>query len=392
MKILAIETSCDETAVAVLECTGGIDAPRFDVLGNLVLSQADKHAEFGGVYPNLAKREHSENLVPILTQVLKDAQLEVPAGSPTPLPDNLAEVLEREPELFTHLQEYIPHIAKPNIDAIAVTNGPGLEPALWVGVNFARALSAIWDIPIIPTNHMEGHIVSVLIDQDRNNVGSPTLVDDNPSTIQFPALALLVSGGHTQLVKINTWGSYEIIGETRDDAIGEAFDKVARMLDLPYPGGPQIGRLAAEARAAGLESDIKLPRPMVDTDDFDFSYSGLKTAALYAIRDNGTPTDDFKKKMSREFEDAAFDCVIVKTTKALDALGMRDVIVGGGVIASAELRRRLAEISGAHVHLPDMGFTGDNAVMIGAAGYINHLTNTIAPSDALRADGNLRLK
>lgn len=383
MKILAIETSCDESAIAVLDCSGTIDAPRFDVLASLVLSQANKHAEFGGVYPNLAKREHAQNLVPILEQVLKDAGLFTKAQSEisNDTRDELKEILEREPELFEQLWKFLQIITRPDIDAIAVTNGPGLEPALWVGVNLARALAAIWNIPVIPTNHMEGHIISVLVEHDHVS---------NSKEINFPALALLVSGGHTQLVRVNAWGNYEIIGETRDDAIGEAFDKVARMLGLPYPGGPAISKYAQLAREANDEAQIKLPRPMIDSDDLDFSYSGLKTAVLYAVRENEL-TEELVRTIAREFEDAAFDCIIAKTRKALDMLSVSDVIVGGGVIASSELRRRLAAIEGATIHLPDMSLTGDNAVMIGAAAYINHIIGTSPADTDLRANGNLRL-
>ena len=381
MKILAIETSCDESAIALLECTGDITNPSFTVLSSLVLSQAHKHAEFGGVYPNLAKREHSNNLIPILTQVLTDAGLAVaPENKKTLSLEKLSEILEREPELHKQLHDFLPTIKIPEIDAIAVTQGPGLEPALWVGINLARALSHVWNIPIIPTNHMEGHIVSVLVDP-------PT------EAIQFPAIGLLVSGGHTQIIHIKNLGDYTIVGETRDDAIGEAFDKVARMLGLAYPGGPEIGRLAAVARQHGHTPPFTLPRPMLNSDDLDFSYSGLKTAVLYALRDQ-EQTDEFKQSVAREFEDAAFDVVLTKTRKALEQFDATDLIVGGGVIASKELRRRLNdELPEISIHLPDMKLTGDNAVMIGAAAYIQYLrTETEEHSLDVRAHGNLRLE
>ena len=245
MIILAIETSCDETSIAILEASGGLKSPSFKILSNTVLSQIKTHAKWGGVVPALAKREHSKNLVTILNKSLMQAGfLKLNLKSQISNLDSntknkLQKILKREPELLEQFLKFISTIKIPKIDAIAVTVGPGLEPALWVGINFAKVLSLIWDKPIIAVNHMEGHIVASLLATKSN------LKSKISKPMEFPAMALLVSGGHTELVLVKKWGDYKIIGETRDDAAGECFDKTARMLGLPYPGGPEIAAKAA---------------------------------------------------------------------------------------------------------------------------------------------------
>ena len=382
MKILAIETSCDETAIAILHASGPLEDPTFEVLGDQLLSQAMKHREYGGVYPSLAKREHAKNLTPILKETLREAEMLTESDGPGPLNHDLQaqlqELLRREPGLYESLSELLSSVSKPDIDLIAVTRGPGLEPALWVGVNFAKALSAVWNIDIVPINHMEGHMVSVL---------SPGEV----KSVRFPAIALLVSGGHTELVLVKNWGEYELIGRTRDDAVGEAFDKVARMLGLPYPGGPEIERLAKKGTERNMTLGESLPRPMINSGDYDFSYSGLKTAVLRIVQGQTSIDENFKQSVAREFVDAAFDILIAKTEKALDYYGARTLIVGGGVIASPELRARLAKIQGIDLHVPNMNLTTDNAVMIGIAAYMRGVQKAKPTEDALTADGNLRL-
>lgn len=375
MKILGIETSCDETAVAVIEVDEG-ETPVFNVLSHALYSQVAKHAEFGGVHPNLARREHQSNLVPLLDQALKDAKLST-AGM-TDAPDDLATLLEREPELFEALSGILPKLSKPDIDMISVTVGPGLEPALWVGLNFARALSRVWGIPLVPANHMEGHIVSVL--------------QGHKDNVTFPAIALLVSGGHTELVLIKSWGEYEKIGQTLDDAAGEAFDKVARMLELPYPGGPEISKLAEKDRGERDTADrFGLPRPMVQSDDFNFSYSGLKTAVLYKVKELGEVTDQDKQELAREFEDAVTESLLVKTEKAVTEYGAETLILAGGVIANTHIRKTFQDtFRGIEVLLPESSLATDNAVMIAIAGYIKRDTATTDVSD-LRALGNLSL-
>src|SRR3989344_303247 len=303
MKILGIETSCDETAVCIVKAEGGFEAPVFSVLGDALFSQAALHAEYGGVYPNLAKREHQRNLVPLLEKALKEAGMRFVGGKEFSEAEKttLGELFSHEPELLKQFLVQLPKLAVPDIDAIAVTAGPGLEPALWVGINFANALGIVWEKPVIPINHMEGHVVASLLEPHREH--SDILQNVRMFTLGIPAMpapALLISGGHTELVLMKNWFEYEIIGETLDDAVGEAFDKVARMLGLPYPGGPEISKLAEQVRKAGYASglttrisllgnrfsravalrrgslvrtpSLSLPRPMLKSKDLNFSY------------------------------------------------------------------------------------------------------------------------
>ncbi|MBU2220461.1 hypothetical protein KKD81_00815, partial [Patescibacteria group bacterium] len=258
MKLLSIETSCDETAVSVLNAEGAADSSRFRILGNALLSQIDIHREYGGVFPALAKREHAKNLVPLLHEALTQAALLTTSEAALSEADRekLSELLVREPELLAALTSFFEANGSPAIDAICVTHGPGLAPALWVGVNFARALSLIWNIPVIGVNHMEGHLLSALVQKEEEEFVL--------SGVQKPALALLISGGHTEIVCMKDWLSYKLVGHTRDDAVGEAYDKVARMLELPYPGGPEVSRLAEEASEQGIASPVVLPRPMIN--------------------------------------------------------------------------------------------------------------------------------
>jgi N6-L-threonylcarbamoyladenine synthase len=282
MKILGIETSCDETAVTLIEAEGTFgDNFKFDILGNALYSQAALHAPFGGVFPNLAKREHAKNLVPLLRDVLSQSnELHNNAKADLAvLAHELKEVLHREPELLEGMTALALENGRPNVDALAVTVGPGLEPALWVGINFAKALSLLWNIPVVAVNHMEGHILLSMIDGGRLR------------HIEYPLLALLISGGHTELVLSRGFGSYELVGQTRDDAAGEAFDKVARLLDLSYPGGPEVSRLAEQAREYKQKSHFAFTRPMLRDDTLDFSFSGLKTAVRTAI-DERSPLND----------------------------------------------------------------------------------------------------
>lgn len=409
MLILGIETSCDETAVCIVSATGDIASPSFSVLGNALNSQIKIHEQYGGVFPALAKREHSKNIVPLFIETLKQAKLFLKTEthiSPEKI-GTLKTLLDREPELFTHLKEHIFQIEKPAIDAIAVTVGPGLEPALWVGINFARALSLLWDIPIIPVNHMEGHIVSVLVNRNEivddqfskilnsNSETKDHKLSTNNSPILFPALALLISGGHTELILIETWGKYANIGQTRDDAVGEAFDKVARMLGLPYPGGPAISALAEKARNSEVKN-YPLPRPMLHTKDFDFSFSGLKTAVLYLTQELKVLTEKDKEAIAREFEDAVTEVLVTKTKKALEHYGAQTLIIGGGVIANTHIRKAFESLVVEYPHVelffPTLALSTDNAVMIACAGYMQHLTKTPhTHATPLIAKGNLSL-
>jgi N6-L-threonylcarbamoyladenine synthase len=229
MKLLAIESSCDETGVAIVSVDETADAMNIRVLAHALNSQASIHAQYGGVFPTVAKREHAKNAVPLLVNALRDAQLltEISERPPQAIIGELMTMLEREQELFVHVAMFAATYGKPDIDAIAVTYGPGLEPALWVGVNFAKALAKLWNIPLIPVNHMEGHIYAALI-----SGSAPEYICRAP---ELPLLSLLVSGAHSELVLSESLGTYTILGSTRDDAAGECFDKCARLLGLPYP-------------------------------------------------------------------------------------------------------------------------------------------------------------
>ena len=391
MKILAIETSCDETAISVVGASGGFSRPRFRVLSNVVASQIKLHAKWGGVVPNLAKREHAKNLIPVLEKSLKQAGLFEKRKRASAISSDklkkLSVFFEREPELLTRFLTFISDIKTPKIDAIAVTVGPGLEPALWMGVNFAKALNEIWGKPIIPVNHMEGHIAAALLTA-------------KPPAVKFPAMALLVSGGHTELVLMRDWLKYKIVGQTRDDAIGEAFDKVARMLELPYPGGPEISKLAEEK----FPAPFTLPRPMINSKDFDFSFSGLKTAVFYKVKELGFeqlhehPKLIFKKEAAYEFQQAAIEVLVFKTIEAAKKYKAKTIILGGGVAANKELRDRLKKAIKENLPdslflVPPRKFTTDNAAMIGAAARFRALKKGFAKNpNRLKADGNMAIK
>jgi len=377
MKILSIETSCDETAISILDATGDLKSPVFNILANNLISQIDVHKEFGGVYPSLAKREHAKNLPIVLEKTLKDAGL-FTEGKSEIKEDEIRKIIEREEGLAENLLKILTKIKKPDIDYIAVTTGPGLEPALWVGIVFAKALAFAWNLPIVPVNHMEGHILSVLLNAKENK----TL---DASKIRFPLLSLLISGGHTELVLVKNFMEYEKIGQTVDDAVGEAFDKVARILGLPYPGGPEISNLAK----SGKENEkIKLPRPMIKTPDYNFSFSGLKTAVLYLVRDLGELSEQYKCDIAKEFETAVGDVLIFKIKKAIKEYGASQLIVGGGVAANVTLRERFQKELGLEIFLPDQELATDNSLMIGVAGYFGAISGKEKNPDEIGAEGN----
>ena len=376
MKILSIETSCDETAISITEASGGFKNPSFSVLANNLISQIDIHKEFGGVYPTLAKREHAKNLPIILEKSLKDANM-FEEGVENLDKEKIFKALDREEGLAESLWEIISKIKKPDIEYIAVTTGPGLEPALWVGISFAKALALAWNIPIVPVNHMEGHILSPLLNTEKGET-----ID--VAKFEFPMLALLISGGHTEIILIKDWMDYEKIGQTVDDAVGEAFDKVARILGLPYPGGPKISELAKE----GQENEkIKLPRPMLKSDDFNFSFSGLKTAVLYLVRDLGNITQQEKKDLAKEFETAVGDVFIYKLKKAIEKYNIKNLLIGGGVAANTYLRERFQKELPVEILLPEKNLATDNSVMIAMAGYFGVLSKKeISPDSEVRAE------
>jgi len=399
MIILGIETSCDETALSLIEATGDIAAPRFKILATVLHSQIELHKQYGGVFPMMAKREHAKNIIPLFDSLMQKNILEKVPNSII-LSDSIKEqiktIFKKETDLAENFIEYIEKTPQQKIDMIAVTSGPGLEPALWVGINFAKVLSLVWDIPLIPVNHMEGHILSVLSEAD-NNVSEI-------SKINFPAMALLISGGHTEIVLVKSFGDYQIIGQTRDDAVGEAFDKVARILDLPYPGGPEISKLANEAKELISSEtfskenfpEIKLPRPMLNTPDYDFSFSGLKTAVLYLVKnlkEQNLYSDDIRKLIAKEFQDASIEVLSKKTNRAIAEYSAQSLIIGGGVIANTEIRQKFMKLNNDFfkVFIPEMSLATDNAIMIAFAGYISQFKNTPAINPDIKAEGNLRL-
>lgn len=400
MKVLAIETSCDETAVAIVECEGDEQSAAFTVRSHALFSQIAAHREFGGVYPTVAKREHAKHLVSLLRSALEESELlhEDAQIIADDIKTQVGTMLEREADMADEFIDFISEAERPDIDAIAVTHGPGLEPALWVGVNFAQALALAWNIPLVPVDHMEGHFMVALAKRSESMRGRLEIENIEP-----PILGLLVSGGHTELDLMESWLSYRRLGQTRDDAVGEAFDKVARMMGLPYPGGPEISKLAAHDREDASTNPFKLPRPMIDSPDYDFSFSGLKTAVLYTIKGKpelaaGEEAADTREKeqLARAFEDAAIEVLVSKTVRALEETQAQVLAIGGGVSANQHLQSSLkATISQklpyVDLRFPPDGLTGDNAVMIALAGFYRAQKQQFAEPGSLKANGNLRL-
>ena len=386
MRILAIETSCDETAVSIIETIGSFPNATYRVLGNALFSQVDIHREFGGVFPMVAKREHAKALVPLLKKALDAANIEIHNSDPLVEGERteIETLLSREGTLASDLIMFAEIIGIPEIDVIAVTAGPGLEPALWVGVNFAKSLAMLWKKPLVGINHMEGHVISSLF------------LHDTLRPVTFPFVSLLISGGHTELVLSKEWGVYELIGQTRDDAVGEAFDKVARLLGLPYPGGPEISRMAKEARDAGNNITFTLPRPMITSNDFDFSFSGLKTAVLYMVKDK-TLSEAEKAALAREFEDAATEVLAKKTMRALEETGAETLVVGGGVSANNHIREAFEAAcftKNICLYFPEHSLATDNAIMIALAAHAKvslHPETMTDANDIIVADGTLSL-
>lgn len=402
LKILSIETSCDETGISIVEYNKNTNT--HTVLADSLNSQIDIHKEFGGVFPMVAKREHGNNLTGLLTSCLSKI---ISGDESSTDKENIDfSLIDREKELTEKLKAELENPDSllykiPNIDYIAVTRGPGLEPALWVGLSFVKFLSKLWNIPMLPINHMEGHISSVLMES---------------GSIDFPTLALLISGGHTELVDVENWGKYNIIGKTRDDAVGEAYDKVARILGLSYPGGPLIAAKAQKLREMFTESDIqlqkdkfsiKLPRPMIHSQDLDLSFSGLKTAVLYMVRDLKKITENLPEEtidlIAHEFENSVSEVLISKLNFANKAHGhkYKNLIVAGGVIANQFLRENLqAWCTKNEINFlkPEKSLATDNAVMIALAAIVglqNEYVQIIHPNDKefleIKPDGDWSL-
>ncbi len=308
MYILGIETSCDETGVAVYHSQQGL-------IGHLLYSQVKMHSEYGGVVPELASRDHIRKLVPLIKQCLAQSQLQ-----------------------------------SSDIDGIAYTAGPGLMGALLVGACTARSLAWAWNIPAVATHHMEGHLLA------------PMLEENAP---EFPFVALLISGGHTMLVKVAGVGQYQLLGESLDDAAGEAFDKTAKMLGLGYPGGPELARLAEKGR-----DRFKFPRPMTDRPGLDFSFSGLKTFTMNTLHKTAQTEQD-KADIAYAFQKAVAETLAIKCKRALQQTGLKRLVIAGGVSANSEIRRALQQMTqkqGARLYFPRLEFCTDNGAMIAYAG------------------------
>ena len=308
MKTLGIETSCDETAIAIYDSEDGI-------MGESTYSQMEMHAEYGGVVPELASRDHCLKIV----NVLKDA-----------LGNNSID----------------------DIDRIAYTSGPGLLGALLIGESFAQGLSTALDIPLLSINHLEGHLMSPMMEFPE---------------IKMPFICLLVSGGHSMIVDVKEKGNYEIIGQSQDDAVGEAFDKVAKLLDLPYPGGPHIEKLALE----GNPNAYDFPRPMIHSNNLDMSLSGLKTAVLYKVQKIKDLDQSKKADIAASFQKAVTDLLVTKIKKAVEETNRKDVIIAGGVAANKFIRNEFKKFEDSldiKVYYPDLKYCGDNAAMIAFVG------------------------
>lgn len=311
MRVLGIETSCDETGIAVYDGEQGLVA-------HVLHSQVEVHAEYGGVVPELASRDHIRKCLPLISQLLREAG-----------------------------------ISKDSIGGIAYTAGPGLIGALLVGATLGRSLAWAWQIPAVAIHHMEGHLLA------------PMLEHDKPA---FPFVALLVSGGHTLLVDVKGVGQYQLLGESIDDAAGEAFDKTAKLLNLGYPGGPALAQLAT----SGNPERFRFPRPMTNRPGLDFSFSGLKTYAINTWHNN-QQDGQLRADIARAFEDAVVDTLAIKCKRALAQTGYRQLVVAGGVGANAQLRSRLKQLCstlGAGVFYPRLEFCTDNGAMIAMAGMI----------------------
>jgi len=321
--ILGIESSCDETAASLLHIANG----KLQIVSNVVSSQVKIHQQFGGIVPEVAARKHVEMIMPVIDQAL----------------------------------------GKKQIDLIAVTAGPGLITSLMVGTETAKVLSYLWQKPIVGINHLEGHIYS-------NWLSNLSLLTDKNV---FPAVCLIVSGGHTELVLMKGHGQYQLLGRTRDDAAGEAFDKVAKILKIGYPGGPVISKHASQydSQLAVRDSLIVLPRPMIDDGTFDFSFSGLKTAVLYEVQKKKKPfTKSYIQNLCYDFQQAVVEVLTTKTIKAAQEYGVQNIMLSGGVSANQKLRaefKKLCRRQGINFYCPDLKYTGDNAAMIALAGYFD---------------------
>lgn len=362
MIILGIESTCDETGVAILQVVEKKDGKiNIKVLANIISSQIAKHKKFGGVVPQLAAKLHQKNFIPVLEKALRASKIK--------FPDDLEK-----------------------INLISIAKGPGLIPALLAGVSAAKTLAWGLKKPLIGVDHMEGHIMAALLPMTNDKC--------QMTKIEFPALALLVSGGHTQLVLIESWLKYKILGETRDDAAGEAFDKVAKMLGLGYPGGAKIEELAKKGNSKAFD----FPRPMIKSDDYDFSFSGLKTSIKYtldSLRLKLKVLPGIRKKyisdIAASFQQAVMDVLIGKAVRAAKEHKVKTLIIGGGVSVNEALRRGLKKtlknnLSEVKFLAPRKEYSNDNAAMIALAGYFRHKNGKSGQWEEVQADAGLVLK
>ena len=371
MIVLSIETSCDDTAISIIKAKSSkkLDYANFEVLSDLTASQIEIHRPYGGVFPAVAKREHQRTLIPLLIKSLKKANLLKESKTiDNKKISKIKKNLEKNEELFLQLKEFLTKYQIKDINKIAVTIGPGLEPCLYTGINLAKSLSYYYNIPLVGVNHLEGHILSSFLSPHED--------------LELPAIALIVSGGNTQLIYFEKIGKYKIIGETKDDAAGECFDKTARILGLNYPGGPEISKKAKESKSNIY--NITLPRPMINDKNYDFSFSGLKTAVLYHSKKNKI-TDDYIKEMSLEIESSIVDVLVDKTLRAIDEYKAKSLLLGGGVSANQKLIKEFKKKTKIKLFIPNKKYTGDNASMIGLVSiYSPNIKKIIKPISNLK--------
>ena len=330
MKVLGIETSCDETGIAIY------DGNSNQIISEKLFSQAAKHSDYGGVVPELASRDHVKKLIPLLSETIKESGINVDA-----------------------------------LDGIAYTAGPGLRGPLLTGAALAQALGLGWGIPCIGVHHMEAHLLINLLE------------DPAPS---FPFLTLLISGGHCLIIRADDFGEYKVLGQSRDDAVGEAFDKVAKLLDLGYPGGPKIEELATR----GDPNAFDFPRPMTKESHLDFSFSGLKTAVLYAFRSEKNPSDTFKADLAASFQEAVADTLFLKSRLAIAQNGLDQLVIGGGVASNKYIRKRLIEgLKGNKIFFPPINRCTDNGAMVAVTGHYRLSKKNISSDIVIRPKWNL---
>ncbi len=330
MKVLGIETSCDETGIAIY------DGNSNQIIAEKLFSQAAKHSDYVGVVPELASRDHVRKLIPLLSDTINESGIKADA-----------------------------------LDGIAYTAGPGLRGPLLTGAALAQALSLGWGIPCVGIHHMEAHLLINLLE------------DPAPS---FPFLTLLISGGHCLIIRANNFGEYEVLGQSRDDAVGEAFDKVAKLLDLGYPGGPKIEELATR----GDPNAFNLPRPMTKESHLDFSFSGLKTAVLYAFKSEKNPSDTFKADLAASFQEAVADTLFLKSQKAIAQNGLDQLVIGGGVASNKYIRKKLIEgLKGNKIFFPPINRCTDNGAMVAVTGHYRLSKKNISSDIVIRPKWNL---